>query len=402
MRYSSVVDGRNVLSPEEGRNLDFNNLSIGKPDVISSELNGNVSARARARQSHSVGPNLTAIAGLDQNPKSREGEPMKRILVNGAGGFIGGHMVKRLKAEGNWVRAVDLKHHEFTTLPADEFVVGDLRDQKLVPEVVEGIDEIYQFAADMGGAGYIFTGLHDADVMHNSATINLNTLHFGVKSGVRKFFYSSSACIYPEYNQMDADNPKCSEESAYPAAPDSEYGWEKLFSERLYLSYMRNYGVTVRVARFHNIFGPDGTWTGGKEKAPAAMCRKVSEADDGGEIEIWGDGKQTRSFLYIDECIEGVRRLMESEFIGPVNIGSEEMVSINLLADMVMQIAGKKLTIKHIPGPLGVRGRNSDNRLISEKLGWKPSRTLREGLEKTYSWIQEQVALSRTSELAIG
>jgi nucleoside-diphosphate-sugar epimerase len=238
--------------------------------------------------------------------------------------------------------------------------------------------------------------------MHNSATINLNTLHFGVKSGVRKFFYSSSACIYPEYNQMDADNPKCSEESAYPAAPDSEYGWEKLFSERLYLSYMRNYGVTVRVARFHNIFGPDGTWTGGKEKAPAAMCRKVSEADDGGEIEIWGDGKQTRSFLYIDECIEGVRRLMESEFIGPVNIGSEEMVSINLLADMVMQIAGKKLTIKHIPGPLGVRGRNSDNRLISEKLGWKPSRTLREGLEKTYSWIQEQVALSRTSELAIG
>jgi nucleoside-diphosphate-sugar epimerase len=326
---------------------------------------------------------------------------MKRILVNGAGGFIGGHMVKRLKAEGNWVRAVDLKRHEYVTLPADEFIVGDLRDQGLVAEVVEGIDEIYQFAADMGGAGYIFTGEHDADVMHNSAVCNLNTLHFGVKAGVRKFFYSSSACIYPEYNQLDADTPKCSEESAYPAAPDSEYGWEKLFSERLYLSYMRNYGAVVRVARFHNIFGPDGTWTGGKEKAPAALCRKVAEAQDGGEIEIWGDGKQTRSFLYIDECIEGVRRLMESDFSGPVNIGSEEMVSINQLAEMVMQIAGKKLAIKHIPGPLGVRGRNSDNRLIAEKLAWKPSRPLREGMEKTYRWIQEQVSIARTAELAI-
>jgi len=325
---------------------------------------------------------------------------MKRILVNGAGGFIGGHMVKRLKAEGNWVRAVDLKRHEYTDLPSDEFIVGDLRDQKLVAEVVEGIDEVYQFAADMGGAGYIFTGEHDADVMHNSATINLNTLHFGVQAGVRKFFYSSSACIYPEYNQMDPLNPKCSEESAYPAAPDSEYGWEKLFSERLYLSYMRNYGAEVHVARFHNIFGTEGTWTGGKEKAPAALCRKVAEAEDGGEIEIWGDGKQTRSFLYVDECLEGVRRLMESEFTGPVNIGSEEMVSINQLAEMVMQIAGKKLTIKHISGPLGVRGRNSDNRLIAEKLGWKPSRPLREGLEKTYSWIREQVADARSAELA--
>jgi nucleoside-diphosphate-sugar epimerase len=325
---------------------------------------------------------------------------MKRILVNGAGGFIGGHLVKRLKAERNWVRAVDLKRHEYTTPPADEFIVGDLRDPVLVADVVDGIEEVYQLAADMGGAGYIFTGLHDADVMHNSATVNLNTLHYGVKAGVRKFFYSSSACIYPEYNQMDADNPKCSEESAYPAAPDSEYGWEKLFSERLYLSYMRNYGVLVRIARFHNIFGPEGTWTGGKEKAPAAVCRKVAEAPDGGEIELWGDGKQTRSFLYIDECLEGVRRLMESEFTGPVNIGSEEMVSINKLAEMVMRIAGKKLAIKHISGPLGVRGRNSDNRLIAEKLGWKPSRSLTEGLEKTYRWIAEQAAISRSAELA--
>ncbi len=267
-------------------------------------------------------------------------------------------------------------------------------------DVVEGINEIYQFAADMGGAGYIFTGEHDADVMHNSATINLNTLHFGVKAGVRKFFYSSSACIYPEYNQMDPLNPKCSEDSAYPAAPDSEYGWEKLFSERLYLSYMRNYGAAVRIARFHNIFGPDGTWTGGKEKAPAALCRKVAEIENGGEIEIWGDGNQTRSFLYIDECIEGIRRLMESDFTGPVNIGSEEMVSINQLAEMIMQVAGKNLTIKHISGPLGVRGRNSDNLLIAEKLGWKPSHPLREGLEKTYSWVQEQVTISRPAELA--
>lgn len=326
---------------------------------------------------------------------------MKRILVNGAGGFIGGHMVKRLKAEGNWVRGVDIKLHEFTTPPADEFIQGDLCDQRLAAEAVDGIDEVYQFAADMGGAGYIFTGEHDADVMHNSATVNLNTLHFGLKAGVRKFFYSSSACIYPAYNQTDPLNPKCSEDSAYPAAPDSEYGWEKLFSERLYLSYMRNYGAIVRVARFHNIFGPEGTWTGGKEKAPAAMCRKIAEAEDGGEIEIWGDGKQTRSFLYIDECIDGVRRLVESEFTGPVNIGSEEMVSINQLAEMVMQIAGKELSIKHIDGPLGVRGRNSDNRLIAEKLGWKPSHSLHEGLEKTYKWIHAQVAKAEKPEMAL-
>jgi nucleoside-diphosphate-sugar epimerase len=325
---------------------------------------------------------------------------MKRILVNGAGGFIGGHMVNRLKAEGHWVRAVDLKRHEFSVSQADEFIVGDLCDQQLVDAVVEGVDEVYQFAADMGGAGYIFTGEHDADVMHNSATINLNTLHCGLQAGVKKFFYSSSACMYPEYNQRDPQNPKCSEDSAYPAAPDSEYGWEKLFSERLYLAYMRNYGVAVRVARFHNIFGPQGTWTGGKEKAPAAMCRKVAEAEDGGEIEIWGDGMQTRSFLYIDECIEGVRRLVDSDWTGPVNIGSEEMVTINQLAEIVMQIAGKKLTIRHIDGPLGVRGRNSDNRLIGDKLGWKPTRPLYKGLEKTYIWIQQQVAEAQTVELA--
>lgn len=320
---------------------------------------------------------------------------MKRILVNGAGGFIGGHMVRRLKSEGHWVRAVDIKRHEFTVPPADEFIVGDLCDQQVMAAAVEGIEEVYQFAADMGGAGYIFSGEHDADVMHNSATINLNTLHYGLKAGVKKFFYSSSACMYPEYNQLDPDNPKCSEDSAYPAAPDSEYGWEKLFSERLYLSYMRNYGVAVRIARFHNIFGPEGTWCGGKEKAPAAMCRKVAEATNGGEIEIWGDGLQTRSFLYIDECIEGVRRLMESDFTGPVNVGSEEMVTINHLAEMVMDIAGKKVEVRHISGPLGVRGRNSDNRLIFDRLGWKPSLPLRSGLEKTYQWIERQVSAAR-------
>ena len=316
---------------------------------------------------------------------------MKRVLVNGSGGFIGGHLVKRLKAEGFWVRAVDLKRHEFAVLPADEFIQGDLRDQLFVRDVVHKIDIVYQLAADMGGAGYIFTGEHDADVMHNSATINLNCLHFGVKAGVGKFFYSSSACMYPEYNQMDPLNPKCSEDSAYPAAPDSEYGWEKLFSERLYLAGMRNYGVEVRIARFHNIFGPEGTWAGGKEKAPAALCRKVAEAVDGGAIEIWGDGEQTRSFLYIDECLEGVRRLVDSDFTGPVNIGSEEMVTINQLAKTVMDIAGKRLRIVHIPGPLGVRGRNSDNRLIRDSLNWAPSRPLREGLEKTYSWIESRV-----------
>jgi nucleoside-diphosphate-sugar epimerase len=312
-------------------------------------------------------------------------------LVCGAGGFIGGHLVKRLKSEGYWVRGVDIKDHEYAVPPADEFVRGDLRDQHVAQSVVEGIDEMYQLAADMGGAGYIFTGEHDAEVMHNSASINLNMLEYGSRAGVKRFFYSSSACIYPAYNQTDPDNPKCSEDSAYPAAPDSEYGWEKLFSERLYLSYMRNRGVAVRVARFHNIFGPLGTWQGGREKAPAALCRKVAESPDGGQIEIWGDGLQTRSFLYIDECLEAVRRLMESDFTGPVNIGSEEMVSINQLAQIIMGIAGKKLSIRHIPGPLGVRGRNSDNHLIREKLGWAPSQLLRDGLAKTYAWIAQQV-----------
>ncbi len=315
----------------------------------------------------------------------------KRILVCGAGGFIGGHLVKRLKAEGYWIRGADMKAHEFASTAADEFIVGDLRDQAVARGVVEGIDEVYQLAADMGGAGYIFTGEHDAVVMHNSATINLNVLESGYRAGVQKFFYSSSACMYPAYNQEDPHNPKCSEESAYPAAPDSEYGWEKLFSERLYFAYMRNYGAQVRVARFHNIFGPEGTWKGGREKAPAAICRKVAEAPDRGEIEIWGDGCQTRSFLYIDECVDGIRRLMESDFTGPVNIGSNEMVSINQLAQLVMDVADKKLSLHHVPGPLGVRGRNSDNRLIAQKLGWSPSRPLREGLEKTYSWIQRQI-----------
>jgi nucleoside-diphosphate-sugar epimerase len=269
--------------------------------------------------------------------------------------------------------------------------VGDLRDPVTTAAAVEGVDTVYQLAADMGGAGYIFTGEHDADVMHNSALINLNILERGVRAGVKKFFYSSSACIYPEYNQRDPDNPNCSEDSAYPAAPDSEYGWEKLFSERLYLSFMRNYGVNVRIARFHNIFGPEGTWTGGREKAPAAVCRKVAEAPHRGEIEIWGDGNQTRSFLYIDECLEGVERLMHSEFTGPVNIGSDEMVTINQLAAMVIGISGKRLDVRHIDGPLGVRGRNSDNRMIGEKLGWRPSLPLRKGVERTYQWIEQQV-----------
>lgn len=320
----------------------------------------------------------------------------KRILVAGAGGFIGHHLVRRLKGEGHWVRGVDLKRPEFTGTDADEFVLGDLRDPQVCGLVAEGgIDEVYQLAADMGGAGFIFTGANDADIMHNSATINLNMLDQCRAHKIPKIFYSSSACIYPERNQLDPDNPNCAEDSAYPAAPDSEYGWEKLFSERLYLAYARNHGIEVHIARFHNIFGPEGTWTGGREKAPAAMCRKVAEAADGGEIEIWGDGKQTRSFLFIDECLEGVMRLMRSDFAGPVNIGSQEKISINDLARLAMNISGKTIRIRNIPGPLGVRGRNSDNRLIREKLGWAPSRPLREGMTKTYHWIAKQVEAAR-------
>ncbi|MBA54428.1 MAG: NAD-dependent dehydratase [Pseudomonadales bacterium] len=320
---------------------------------------------------------------------------MKKAVVCGAGGFIGSHLVKRLKNEGFWVRGVDLKYPEYAPTAADDFIIGDLRDTTVCQRVFDGpFDQVYQLAADMGGAGYIFTGENDADIMHNSATINLNVLDNCYKRNIKHIFYSSSACMYPEHNQLDPDNPNCEESSAYPANPDSEYGWEKLFSERLYLAYGRNHGMKVRVARFHNIFGPEGTWDGGKEKAPAAFCRKVAMAEDNGSIEMWGDGKQTRSFLYIDECLEGVRRLMESDFEGPVNIGSDEMVSINQLAQMAMEIAGKNLSVNHIPGPLGVRGRNSDNNLIHEKLGWKPTETLYEGLKKTYPWIAQQVAES--------
>lgn len=319
---------------------------------------------------------------------------MKTALVCGAGGFIGGHLVERLKSEGFWVRGVDLKYNEFRETSADDFVIGDLRDQSLCREIVDRkFDEVYQLAADMGGAGYIFTGEHDADVMHNSATINLNMAEVCHRRNVKRIFYSSSACMYPAYNQQEPDNPNCSEDSAYPAAPDSEYGWEKLFSERLYLAFNRNYGMQCRIARYHNIFGPEGTWDGGKEKAPAALCRKVAEARDGGTIQIWGDGNQTRSFLYIDECVEGTTRLLRSPYAGPFNIGSEEMVTINQLAQLIMDIAGKRLHIEHIPGPLGVRGRNSDNRLIRSTLGWAPSSALRLGLEKTYAWIESQVRL---------
>lgn len=318
---------------------------------------------------------------------------MKKALVLGAGGFIGGHLVKRLKLEGFWVRGVDLKFHEHADTEADDFLIGDLREQAVCRAVIDTrFDEVYQLAADMGGAGYIFTGEHDADIMHNSATINLNILDACLKRNIKNVFYSSSACMYPAYNQEDPDNPNCAEDSAYPAAPDSEYGWEKLFSERLFLAYNRNYGMKNRVARYHNIFGPEGTWDGGKEKAPAAVCRKVAKAASGSDIEIWGDGLQTRSFLYVDECIEGTTRLLRTpHFEGPVNIGSEEMVTINQLVDLVADIAGKQIGKNHIPGPVGVRGRNSDNRLVMERLGWAPSQSLRDGLETTYQWVEQRV-----------
>lgn len=317
----------------------------------------------------------------------------KCALVLGAGGFIGSHLVTRLKSEGYWVRGVDIKRPEYSDTTADDFVVGDLRHYQLMDEVMDTfITDVYQLAADMGGAGFIFTGDHDAEVMHNSALINLNTLEAMVRKGVNKVFYSSSACIYPEYVQMDPENPGLKEPMAYPAAPDSEYGWEKLFSERLFMAYARNHGLEVHIARFHNIYGPDGTWDGGREKAPAAMCRKAALAADGGEMEIWGDGKQTRSFLYIDECLEGVRRLMESDFEGPVNIGSDEMVTINQLAEVAIALSGKTVALHHIPGPLGVRGRNSENSMIADKLGWRPDYPLEKGMAKTFEWISAQIA----------
>jgi len=346
-------------------------------------------------------------------------EYKKTALVLGAGGFIGSHMVKRLRSEGYWVRGVDLKRPEFSDTEANEFVQGDLRDvdfvrrcirfsghlgnfyQQIAEKFMQPFDEIYQFAADMGGAGFVFTGENDADIMHNSVTINLNVLDeqrkFNETVGNRtKIFYSGSACMYPEHNQVDPDNPDCREESAYPADPDSEYGWEKLFSERLYFAYHRNYDIPVRVARYHNIFGPEGTWDGGREKAPAAICRKVAYLpEQGGSIEVWGDGLQTRSFLYIDECIEATRRLMDSDFLGPVNIGSEEMVTINQLVDTAAKVAGKTVEKNHIDGPLGVRGRNSNNDLIREKLGWDYSQTLEEGIAKTYSWIQNEINIAQ-------
>ncbi len=323
---------------------------------------------------------------------------MHPILVCGAGGFIGTHLVHRLKSDGYWVRGVDLKSPEFGGSVADEFVIADLRDPIVCRDVIDRpFAEVYQLAADMGGAGYLFSGDNDAEVMRNSALINLNMVKECSRAGVQKLFYASSACVYPEYNQIDPDNPNCAEESVYPAEPDSEYGWEKLFSERLYSAYTRNHGLVVYIGRFHNIFGPLCSWIGGREKVPAAICRKVAEAENNAEIEIWGDGCQTRSFLYIEECLEAMLRLVNSNFRGPINIGSTEMISINELAMLIAAIAGKQIQIKNIPGPIGVRGRNSDNNLIRSKLGWAPSETLRRGLEQTYPWILEQVIARRAA-----
>ena len=330
---------------------------------------------------------------------------MKSAIVLGGGGFIGGHLARHLKSIGWHVRVADIKEHEYFDKHdiCHDFIQCDLTDPIAVGVVIgKGTDHVFQLAADMGGAGYIFTGNNDANVMHNSALINLNVAKECVKKDVRKVFYSSSACIYPEHNQLDPNKPVCEEKSAYPANPDSEYGWEKLFSERLYLAFRRNFGLNCRVARFHNIFGPQGTWKGGKEKAPAAMCRKVAEAEDGGEIEVWGDGIQTRSFLYISECVDAVLRLVDSDFVGPVNIGSEEMVSINQLAEMAIKISGKNVAIKNLCGdefkakygfacPTGVRGRNSDNRLYRKMIGWEVSLPLVHGLSETFAWVDQQV-----------
>lgn len=317
---------------------------------------------------------------------------MKRILVLGAGGFIGSHLVTRLKSEGHLVIGIDLKHPEFSASAADEFVIGDLRDPNVCEAAIKDeIDEIYQLAADMGGAGYLFTGENDFKVMHNSALINLNVTHFAIQSKIEKVFFSSSACIYPQVNQTDPNNPNCEESSAYPADPDSEYGWEKIFSERLYQAAHRNYDLNVRMARFHNIYGPEGAWNSGKEKAPAALCRKVAEADQTGTIEIWGDGTQTRSFLYIDDCIDGILALMESDCTEVLNIGSEEMVTINRLAEMISLHAGKSISLKHIDGPIGVMGRNSENTLVTKSIGWSPKVSLSDGLAKTYQWIESEL-----------
>lgn len=330
---------------------------------------------------------------------------MKKALVLGAGGFIGSHMVTALKNDGYWVRGVDLKYPDFSKTTADEFIIGDLRDQTVCADVLDQpFDEVWQFAADMGGAGYVFTGEHDADIMHNSAQINLTIVKLAAEQKIGRIFYSSSACMYPEHNQLDPANPNCEESSAYPANPDSEYGWEKLFSERLYLAFARNYDLNVRVGRFHNIYGIDGTWDGGKEKAPAAMCRKVALASDGDVIEVWGPGTQTRSFLFIDACIEACRRMMAADFEGPVNIGSEEMIAINDLAKLAISISGKNLTTKNIDGPVGVNGRNSDNKLFSDKIGWNPSEhskyLLSVGMKETYSWINMQVESSQKADVS--
>jgi nucleoside-diphosphate-sugar epimerase len=320
---------------------------------------------------------------------------VKKILVCGAGGFIGNHLVSNLKEQGHYVIGVDLKYPEYNKTKADEFYIKDLRKQEDVKLIVTSdIDEIYQLAADMGGAGYIFTGNNDADIMHNSATINLNILHEMAVKGIKKVFYSSSACVYPEYNQLDPNNPLCSEDSAYPAKPDSEYGWEKLFSERLYLSFSRNYGIDVRIARLHNVFGPFGSYNNGKEKAPAAICRKIAMANNSDSIDVWGPGNQTRSFLYIDECISGINRLMDSSYCYPINLGSNRSISINNLVKLVAKLADKDIKIKNVPGPVGVMGRTSDNILISKMLNWNPEENLELGLTKTYSWIKNEVQQS--------